>query len=232
MNNKQLSEKLKDILDLRYEPVAVKLIHKGEEIPELFEIPPEKLSHCQSIMQARKGEGIVIPADMHKCVVGASSLGLVHTPTKVRSGAFHRRLGMFGDNKAASKMIEERVELEEGSVIATIVSPLKDVDFEPDVVIIVDQPETLYWLVSATVYEDGGRVELSTAPFQATCVDTTLIPLVTGKINLSLGCYGCRRVTDIQNDEMIAGFPFKELQQIVNNLEEIHDGPMKKIRGK
>jgi len=232
LDNKQISNKLKDILDLRYEPVAVKLIHKGERIPDLFDIPSQKLRHCQSIMRARKGEGFVIPAEMHACVVGGSSLGLLPTPEKVRKGTFHYNLGMFKSETAASKTMEERVELEEGSVIATIVSPLKTAGFEPDVVIIVDQPETLYWLIPATTFENGGRVEMSTASFQATCVDATLIPLVTGKINLSMGCFGCRKATDIQTDEMLAGIPFKELPEVVKNLEEMHKGPMEKARGK
>lgn len=232
MDNKQISEKLKEILYLRYEPVAVKLVHKGDEIPEIFDIPSQKIRHCQSIMRARKGESFVIPADIHACVVGGSSLGLLPTPEKVRSGEFHHNLGMFGSNEAASKMIEERVELEEGSIIATIVSPLKDAVFEPDVVIVVDLPETLYWLIPATTYEKGGRVNISTAPFQATCVDSTLMPLTTGRINLSLGCLGCRKATDIQNDEMLIGIPYKDLPQIVKNLEELHEGPMKKTRGK
>lgn len=232
MDNKQISEKLKEILDLRYEPVAVKLVHKGDEIPEMFDTPSKKIRHCQSIMRARKGEGFVIPSDMHACVVGGSSLGLLPTPEKVRSGELHHNLGMFGSDEAASKMIEERTELEEGSVIATVVCPLKDADFEPNVVIVVDLPETLYWLMAATAYEKGGRVNTSTAPFQATCVDSTVIPLTTGRINLSLGCSGCRKATDIQNDEMLIGIPFKELPKIVKILEEIHEGPMKKTRGR
>jgi uncharacterized protein (DUF169 family) len=62
-------------------------------------------------------------------------------------------------------------------------------------------------------------------------VDATLIPVVSGRMNMSLGCFGCRRATDIGNDEMIAGIPGKDLPELIENLEEIREGPMKKARG-
>jgi uncharacterized protein (DUF169 family) len=51
-------------------------------------------------------------------------------------------------------------------------------------------------------------------------------------MNMSLGCYGCRRSTDIENDEMIAGIPYKNLEKIIEALEKISEGPMQKARQK
>ncbi len=75
MDYTQLAEKLVKYLGLKYEPVAVKVIKKGEPMPEGYSEPDKNLRHCQSIMKARKGESFIIPADKHACVVGASSLG-------------------------------------------------------------------------------------------------------------------------------------------------------------
>lgn len=232
MKNTELSEKLIKILELRYEPVAVKLIKKGQNLPEGFTEPANNIRHCQSIMRARNGESFIMPAEKHACVVGASSLGLVPTPPKVKSGEFHTNLAMFECTDAAANMISQRSELEEGSTIATVVGPLKDFEFEPDVVVLVDVPETLYWLIPAATFFEGGRQAFSTAAFQATCVDSTLIPLLTGKMNMSLGCFGCRRSTDIKNEEMIAGIPYVNLGKMVEALEKIHEGPMQKARKK
>jgi uncharacterized protein (DUF169 family) len=232
MNNVEISDKLVKLLNLRYEPVAVKIVKKGEEIPEGFSGPEKNIRHCQSIMRARKGESFVIPADKHACVVGASSLGLVPTPSKVKEGDFHAKLGMFDCADAAANMICQRSEFEEESTIATVVSPLKDFKTKPDVVVIVDLPETLYWLIPAATFFEGGRQAFSTAAFQATCVDSTIIPLLSGKMNMSLGCYGCRRSTDIRNDEMITGIPYENLEKMIESLERIHEGPMQKARQK
>ncbi|WMW22480.1 DUF169 domain-containing protein [Methanolobus mangrovi] len=232
MNNAEISEKLVKMLELRYEPVAVKIIRKGEKIPDGFKEPETNIRHCQSIMRARKGESFVIPASKHACVVGASSLGLVPIPPKVKEGEFHANIGMFDCSDAAANMINQRSEFEEGSTIATVVGPLKDFDIEPDVVILVDVPETLYWLVPAATFFEGGRQAFSTAAFQATCVDSTIIPIVSGNVNMSLGCFGCRRSTDIRNDEMIAGIPYENLEKMIEALEKIHEGPMQKARQK
>jgi uncharacterized protein (DUF169 family) len=231
MNNLEIAEKLVGLLDLKYEPVAVKIIKKGESIPEGFAEPEGNIRHCQSIMRARKGESFLIPVDKHACVVGASSLGLMATPEKVVVGDFHANLGMFDCSEAAANMIAQRSQLDEGSV-ATLVAPLKEFNIEPDVVIIVDLPETLYWLIPAATFFEGGRLDFNTAAFQATCVDSTVIPLLTGKMNMSLGCFGCRKATDIENSEMIAGIPFKNMGKMLEALEKIHDGPMEKARKK
>jgi len=230
MNNAEIAEKLVNILELRNEPVAVKVVKKGEDLPEEFSEPEKNIRHCQSIMKARKGEAMVIPAGKHACMVGASSLGLVPLPPKVKEGEFHANLGMFDCSDAAANMIVQRSEFEEESTIATIVAPLKDFMTKPDIVILVDLPETLYWLIPAATFFEGGRQDFSTAAFQATCVDSTIIPIHSGKMNMSLGCYGCRRSTDIGNDEMIAGIPYANLGKMIESLEKIYDGPMQKAR--
>ena len=51
--NKELAEKLKKVINLRSEPVAVKLIKEGESYPEGYEVPEKQLSHCQAVMSAR-----------------------------------------------------------------------------------------------------------------------------------------------------------------------------------
>ncbi len=76
MDYNQLAEKLVKFLDLKCEPVAVKVIKKGEPIPEGYHEPDKNLRHCQSIMRARKGESFVIPADKHACVVAPQASGL------------------------------------------------------------------------------------------------------------------------------------------------------------
>ncbi|AKB30166.1 hypothetical protein MSSAC_3846 [Methanosarcina siciliae C2J] len=232
MDYTQLAEKLVKFLDLKYEPVAVKVIKKGEPIPEGYHEPEKNLRHCQSIMKARKGESFVIPAGKHACVVGASSLGLIPTPEKVVLGEFHHNLGMFDSVEAAAGMISKRPAFEPESRIATVVGPLKDAKIEPDVVILVDRPETIYWIIPASTYYKGGRVNFSSAAFQATCADTTILPSLTGEINVSLGCFGCRKATDIENDEMLIGIPFNKLEEIVNALEKLYEGPMPKARQK
>jgi uncharacterized protein (DUF169 family) len=214
------SQILKEMLDLRYEPVAVTLVKKGEPLPEGYTTPEKNMRHCQSIMRARKGEKLLIPAEKHACVVGGSALGLLELPEKVRSGEFHYNLGMFGSVEAAKRMIEERPQLEYGSIIATAVSPLSKTEIDPDVVVITGMPEQVYWVLPvAAKFSDGGKMVVELEPFQATCAYSTVYPYLNGIAAMSIGCYGCRRNTDMGPEEMLVGIPVSRLEDVVESIQ-------------
>ena len=225
-----LSDRLVEIIGLENGPVAVTLIKEGMEVPDKYKVPEKNMSHCQTIMAARKGEFLYVPGEKHGCPVGASSLGLVPLPEKVKSGEFHHGLRMFDSDEAAKKMIDERYEFDYGEYIGTAVSPLKGALLEPDSIVVTGLPEQIYWLVPSYTYKIGGRVHVSTAAFQATCVDSTIIQIMTGKLSLSLGCFGCRRRTDIDPSEMLAGIPPEKFESMVEALEKLGDGPIQRAR--
>ena len=111
-----------------------------------------------------------------------------------------------------------------------IVCPLKDADFVPDVVTIEDIPERVYWIVPLSTAKDGGRVQFSTSPFQCACEDITAVPICTGKPNISLGCFGCRKKTSMAADEMAAGIPYDMIPDFVEHLRKYETGVMTKAK--
>jgi uncharacterized protein (DUF169 family) len=229
----ELSKKMVDILGLKTEPVAVTLIKKGQPIPEGYTVTETPLRHCQSIMRARKGEMLVIPAAKQACPVGASALGMVPLPDKVKSGEFHYNMGMYESTNSASKTIASRPALETGSIIATAVSPLSKAKIAPDVVIVVGIPERVFWIApAASTFQDGGRVTVEMAAVQASCADSTVVPYITGNVNLSLGCFGCRKTTDIAPEEMLVGIPAAKLEKLVAAIEKMGAGAIPKSRAK
>ena len=192
--NKEYAEVMKNVMRLRGEPVAVRLIRKGEAWPEGYTEPESQLSHCQAIFRAKEGESFKLPLKSENCMVGCSALNMTATPEKVASGDFHAGIGMHDSAAAAGKMISDRMVVpfeNEGEIVC----PLKDADFVPDVVTIEDIPERVYWIVPLSTAKDGGRVQFSTSPFQCACEDITAVPICTGKPNISLGCFGCRKKT-------------------------------------
>jgi len=88
------------------------------------------------------------------------------------------------------------------------------------------------WLSLASIYETGERLEFNSAIFQATCVDSTVVPFKSGKLNSTLGCYGCREATDVSEDENLLGIPYGELKKTTDNLEKLSEKPMKRARAK
>ncbi|MGF3522742.1 MAG: DUF169 domain-containing protein, partial [Candidatus Bathyarchaeia archaeon] len=79
---------------------------------------------------------------------------------------------------------------------------------------------------------EGGRLEFNSSIFQAECVDVTVVPYLTGKINITPGCYGCRQATDTPPEHMFIGIPAKLLPEIVESLEELSEKAMKAVREK
>jgi uncharacterized protein (DUF169 family) len=218
----ELSRKMVEIIGLKYEPVAVTLIKKGQPLPEGYPEPEKSVRHCQSIMRARKGECLLVPASKHACPVGASALGLVPAPEKVTSGEFHFNLAMYGSVEAAKHTMATRPTFEPESLAATLVCPLSKTRSPPDVIIVTGLPEQIYWIIPAAfTYDSGGRITIETASFQASCADSTILPYLTGVPNISLGCYGCRKTTDLAPEEMMMGFKADRLEHVVEVLEEL-----------
>ena len=52
------------------------------------------------------------------------------------------------------------------------------------------------------------------------------------QFNMSMGCYGCRDATDIQPNETVLGFPFKDFMAIAENLEFLNQKAIPNSRGK
>ncbi len=75
---------------------------------------------------------------------------------------------------------------------------METMEVEPDVVVMESNPKHLMWLSLASIYETGERLEYNSTIFQATCVDSTVIPFTSGKLNSTLGYYGCREATDVR----------------------------------
>lgn len=226
--NAEYAEKLKTILGLRYEPVAVKLIEANESYPSCCKVPSEQMSHCQAVFRAKNGECLNMPLDKQSCHVGASALNMIATPDKVASGEFHAGMGIHDSAAAAAKMISDRILPK--ACVGEAVCPLSKADFIPDVVILVDIAERVYWIVPLLTAEKGGRATFSTSPFQCACEDVTSVPIVTGSANVSLGCFGCRKKTDMKADELACGIPYSAIPGYVEHLGKYGSGVMTKAK--
>lgn len=227
--NQMYAERLKTVLKLRNEPVACRLIREGESFPECCPRPAEQITHCQAVMNARMGEKYLLTTEDEGCHVGAAVLGMMETPEKVATGEFHGGMGMFDCVDSAKEMVDKRFIVKE-KIVAEAICPLKDADFEPDNVIIIDIAERIYWVVPLEVSAKGGRVEFSTAPYQCCCEDVMAVPMCTDKPNISLGCFGCRKRTSMQKDEMAIGIPYNRIANYVEHLNRYESGVMAKAK--
>lgn len=218
LNYQEMTKILKDTLSLRWDPVAVRLMRPGEERPPQTIEPPLPLRHCQSLIVARRGNCLYMPPRSHACPDGSGILGLVEMSPKLKSGELYLLFKKLPTLEIAQKMIGSRPNFAAGSFAATLVAPLDQATFEPDVVIFTLWPEQAMWLCCAQTYSSGERQSFKTSGFNSTCADLVIQPMKTGAMNISFGCYGARASSEIDDFELYLSVPAPMLEPIVQSL--------------
>jgi uncharacterized protein (DUF169 family) len=230
MDMKEASSVMKEILGLTYEPIAVKFLTEKTPLAG-FEMPSER-RYCQVLMGAREGNKLLLTGDNISCPAAAWALGFKQPPPKLSSGEMPASMGIFGSPAAVRNTFATMPRLEMGKYQMVACCPLGQAPFEPDIVVVESAVEHLMWIALAKVFEMGGRLEFSTGILQATCVDGTIMPFLKQVIHASLGCYGCREATNLSESECVLGFPIKDMEHIVNSLQELNERAIPRVRGK
>lgn len=233
-NPEDITARLRDVLRLAREPVGVRFIPSTEASTTLT-APYDgttKTRYCQALMRASQGEKVLITKENITCPASAAAFGLLPLPEKLATGQMLHNMGLFATPAAGQAAMNGMTRLKQGEYQAVILSPLGGSEVEPDVVLVESKPEHLMWMALAGIFKTGERLHFNTAVFQATCVDATVIPFVTGRMNASLGCYGCRDATNIGDEECLIGVPYGHLAALVQNLEELARKAMVKARSK
>jgi len=102
----------------------------------------------------------------------------------------------------------------------------------PDVVMIEGFPEQVMWLCLASICKRDGGLSFNSSIFQRCCVDVTVVPYLTGEVNISPGCYGRREATDVQPEHMFMGILAKLMHEIAESLEYLSKKAMIAVREK
>jgi len=230
MDLEKSAKVLTEILGLKHPPIAVKFFERVEAL-DGFKLPSDR-RYCQILMGAREGQKLMLTADNVACPAAAWALGFKEPPPKLSSGEMPAAMGIFASPAAVRNTFATMPRLEMGKYKMVAGCSLSQAPFEPDVVVIESDPEHLMWVALAKVFETGGRLDFSTAILQATCVDVTVLPFLTQKMNANLGCYGCREATNLTESETVLGFPIKDLDEIVSSLEKLNEKAIPRVRGK
>ena len=229
---KAKAKNVKEILGLNTFPVGVRFIFNESQIPG----DANKLNnhrYCQALMKARHGENVLLNAEGIACPAAAAAFGFKSLPEGLKAGKGLVGFGIVNEEATGKAMFEGMATLPQGKLKALHLFPLESAEIEPDIVVVEDETEKLMWIALANLNIKGGqRIESNTAILQATCVDASTIPYLQEKFNMSMGCYGCRDATDIQPNETVLGFPYKDFKAIAENLEFLNQKAIPNSRGK
>lgn len=214
-----ISEEIVTLLGLAKPPVGVGLVRAKDEVPHGFIPVDTPLRHCISVHMASLGAALYVPGSQHACSAGKAALGIAELPEKVRSGKIPYMHWLASSEEAASRIMAEIPKLPVGSCVGSIVGPLSHFPIPPAVVVLICRPKQAMWVANALLFRTGGpRISANFAGMQASCGDVTALPIITGNVNFSLGCYGCRSAGKLKDDEMYVGIPAAMMDEVASGL--------------
>jgi uncharacterized protein (DUF169 family) len=220
------------LLDLNGFPVGVKFLVNDEDFPEDTEVL-KKHRYCQALMKAHNGTNVLLTGEEISCPAAAAAFGFRPLPESLKSGKGLVGFGIVSNPEIGKKMFEGMSRLDEDEIKGIHLFPLENATEIPDIIIVEDDPEKLMWIALAYLHATGGeRIESTTAILQATCVDSTIIPFLKNRMNLTYGCYGCRDATNLSEKEAIIGFPGSYLPPIMKHLKYLKEKAIPRSRDK
>lgn len=212
-----ISRELKERLGLDKSPVAIKFVLREEDIPEGIEKIDQNIRHCEMVQKAAHGAIFYATNEEQMCKGGATAIGLMEAPEKIKSGEFYQSLGRFSSIGAAKRTLDEIPKIDP-MMKAVIYAPLEDIKFDPDVIVVICTPVQAMKLAQALVYTRGGKVEASFSGIQSLCADAVAGPFTKNTANITMGCSGSRGYANIRDDEVIVGMNGENIGCVVNAL--------------
>lgn len=219
MDYQTLGEKLKTVLKLEREPVAIKWVSR-----EPRKIPKEngKSRFCTKLDKAMQGEIFYSTSEEEECMGGLKYTGLKDPkefPKNMRSGSFLVPGGVYKSIPAVQRSWTNNMAVEPDIFTALIFAPLYKAEFEPDVIFIVANSRQGMELLHANAYDSGSHgLGADSGPI---CSSMAAIPYLTGKVTYGFGDIGSRNNMTLKDEEILVSIPASDLERIVSNLEEM-----------
>ncbi|NWF54845.1 MAG: DUF169 domain-containing protein [Syntrophaceae bacterium] len=216
-----LLQDLNTYLKLPSNPVAVKMLRKGEKPPVPAKFPvrdyKKRMVLCQAWTIARRHEEHVCMGyeDM-RCAPSVLAMGFKPPIPYFTEG--HLCLNRYNKTLEAGARTEALMpRFPANAYDAVLFSPLNLCAFDPDAIFLSGNPAQVMRLVHAALYHEGGRLTYSTDGRLA-CADLIVTPILTPGFYVVLPGHGSRRLAQTKDDEM--AFTFTHTPEKVEHLRE------------
>lgn len=191
MNYEELSDKLIESMNLDKQPVAIKVYEKEEDVKDILPKYDGQARHCQLTFEVASTEkSFYATAEEINCPNGQLALGLVEDEIDI---------------------IPQVPPLKEAYAYA----PLKDATFEPDVIIMYAMPVQALKIAQLYRVAFNKRFEANFNGVASLCADAVALPYKTGESNMTLGCMGSRKFSDIKDEEMVLGITLNDAEEMM-----------------
>lgn len=179
----ELGKDLKETLILRYSPIALKVLHEGDPIPEGTVRPLADEGHhlamCQAYAAVRRDrKAYTMLKDDHWCVWPLVSYGICPW-YEGWDEKFGDKFFMDDPQKSITYFKNEYPRLKDTGVVGFSIAPLESCTFEPDIITVYCRPGQIRSLQMAAKFHSGKMIETKLDPVDS-CVHSS-IPCLNGQ---------------------------------------------------
>jgi len=208
-----------DKLDFEVPPVGVKFLSKR---PDMVERLDEKTALCEMLKKAQEGAAFFADAQNHTCEAGLYVLGQADIGAPFANGEFGAGLKIFEAPRSAARLYHYIPKIERGVVNYVAFSPLDQLPFEPDLLILLAGTSQTEILLRAMSYRTG-KMWVSKFSPAIGCAWTYIYPYLTGELNYfvtGLG-HGMKRRKLFPEGRQIISIPFDLLPSLLQTLQKM-----------
>lgn len=217
-----------DKFNFERKPVGVKFLPlKPEGIRRL----DKDLNFCEMLREAQTGSPFYVGQEDLHCIE-PMLLGMEDPDPIFISGLFGADLNLFKEANACRQMYEYLPRMLKGSVKYVAFSPVDQLSFEPEVMVITADITQARPLLRSVAYSTGDYIS-SKVTHVATCAWMYLYPAISGKMNYiitGLGA-GMEVTKPLPAGLFVISVPWKLIPTMLENLRDIDLSPSSSPQG-
>jgi uncharacterized protein (DUF169 family) len=227
---KEYAEHFEKLLRMSEYPLAVKMLERDEDIPELAKRPLNDfgchLNTCQCFALSRRvGEMIAQKQEDMWRFEPALCFGLTGGNPKAYDEGLkffldgHTRYpGGARDLATGSKWAHSFPRFETDKYVAIVSAPLMRASFEPDLVLLYVNPAQMNQLLAGIVYEWGENVNCEIHAHGG-CVNYVVPAIKTGNFWISNPCHGEFSFAANMPDKLVFSSPIEKVERLLAGME-------------
>lgn len=219
---KEYTEKLKEVINLNREPVAITLLYTEKDyedypITEMTGAMP----YCVMVKHVMLNNiGIKCKLIHHKCDGATTAFKLEDSTERIESGQEYFSYKLYSTLSVARRMRENIKSLHrmQSSTYGLSIVPLSKCERTPDVIIIMTNALQSMRLVQGYEYFTGKKPVIDMGAMQGMCSEVTVSPYITGEMNVSVLCPSTRMLCKWSENDMAVGIPYELYESVVEGV--------------
>ena len=178
------------------------------------------LSLCEMLKTAQaENRSFYFSREHNETCIGKVLLGMDDLAPFAESGQIGERLGIFEEARCNQNLYQYVPRLDRGNVNYVLFSPVKQLTFDPDVLVVSAKPDQAEIIMRAMTYSTGEMYKSLCTPVMG-CAWLLIHTFKTGEVNFIVPAliHGLHGRQLYPPDTLLIGIPYKWIPVILSNL--------------